>query len=337
MASYGAERTARRARTVCRHRRRFYKRLIYTEFRPGYRAFTYTFCVTAQKKGAYHGSLATYSSLRGYRGRTHPNRIGSRSTAQGACLHATAASTAVQLDRLLCRRICRRRVARQQWRRIHRSWQHHTQLFFGRCFCVNIVPSHSWSDNLGSSFIGGGTLGCNWQPVGSSFVLGLEGEFGYLKLSGEAFDPNTLAGTQTNLDVLGSAKVGNWYGMFTGRLGYAFDRVLLYVKGGAAFVRTEASVLDQCVATGCGNWLISTSGSETVTTWTVGGGVEWAFAPNWSVKGEYMFIGLNNHEFQTSGLATTGAGAVVSGGPFVFNHSFNGINTAKIGLNYKFY
>ena len=103
-------------------------------------------------------------------------------------------------------------------------------------------------------------------------MLGLEGEFGYLKLSGEAFDPNTLAGTQTTLDALGSAKVGNWYGMVTGRLGYAFDRVLLYVKGGAAFVRTEASVLDQCTATGCGNWLISTSGSETVTTWTVGGG-----------------------------------------------------------------
>ena len=87
-------------------------------------------------------------------------------------------------------------------------------------------------------------------------------------------------------------------------------------------------VLDQCpaTATGCGNWLISTSGSETATTWTVGGGVEWAFAPNWSVKGEYMFIGLkNNHEFQTNGIATTSSGAVVSGGPFVFNDSFGGI------------
>ena len=190
---------------------------------------------------------------------------------------------------------------------------------------------------LGASFIGGGTLGCNWQPVGSPFVLGVEGEFGYLKFSGETFDPNTLVGTQTTLDVLGNAKVGNWYGMATGRLGYAFDRVLLYVKGGAAFVRTQASVLDQCTATGCGNWLISTSGSETATTWTVGGGLEWAFAPNWSVKGEYMFIGLNNHDFQTSGIATLANGTVVTGGPFVFNHSFNGINTGKIGLNYKFY
>jgi hypothetical protein len=37
--------------------------------------------------------------------------------------------------------------------------------------------------------IGGGTLGCNWQPVGSPFVLGIEGEVGYMKLEGSAFDP----------------------------------------------------------------------------------------------------------------------------------------------------
>ena len=80
--------------------------------------------------------------------------------------------------------------------------------------------------------------------------------------------------------MLGSAKVGDWYGMVTGRLGYAWDRTLLYVKGGAAFVPTEASVIDACqnTAIGCGNWLISTSGSNTVTTWTFGGGIEWAFA-----------------------------------------------------------
>ena len=49
-----------------------------------------------------------------------------------------------------------------------------------------------------------------------------------------------------------------------------------------------------------------------------------------------MFIGLDN-QFQTSGLATLANGNVVAGGPFVFNHHFNGINTAKIGLNYRFY
>jgi outer membrane immunogenic protein len=213
--------------------------------------------------------------------------------------------------------------------------------YSGGSSASNILPSHSWGvGDSGGSFIGGGTLGCNWQPVGSAMVLGLEGELGYLKLRGSTFDPNTLVGTQNTLDVLGSASVGNWYGMITGRLGYAYDRVLIYVKGGAAFVRTQASVLDQCgtpnPGPGCGNWLISTSGSQTPTVGTFGGGIEWAFGQNWTVKGEYMFIGLHNG-FQTSGLATiVPSGNTFSGGPFVFNHRFNGINTVKVGLNYRF-
>ena len=106
---------------------------------------------------------------------------------------------------------------------------------------------HSWSAGSDSSFIGGGTFGCNWQPVGSPFVLGLEGEAGYMKLEGAAFDPlrsPTLRATTP--DVFGSGKVGDWYGMITGRLGYAWDRTLFYVKGGAAFVQVRGSVVDNC-------------------------------------------------------------------------------------------
>ena len=135
--------------------------------------------------------------------------------------------------------------------------------------------------------------------------------------------------------MLGSAKVGDWYGMITGRLGYAWDRALLYVKGGAAFVPVKASVVDTCVAAGCGNWLIATSADDTVATWTVGGGIEWAFADNWSVKAEYMFIALDENR-TNSGLATRASGAIVGGGPFSFNHDFGGIHTAKIGVNYRF-
>jgi outer membrane immunogenic protein len=85
---------------------------------------------------------------------------------------------------------------------------------------------HSWDVGLDSSFIGGGTLGCNWQPVGSPFVLGIEGEAGYMKLKGSAFDnlinsSLPLSSVRATPDVLGSAKVGDWYGMITGRLGYA--------------------------------------------------------------------------------------------------------------------
>jgi outer membrane immunogenic protein len=204
--------------------------------------------------------------------------------------------------------------------------------------------SHSWNVGLDNSFIGGGTLGCNWQPVGSPFVIGIEGEAGYMKLEGSAFDPlinsslpvTAVRGTP---DVLGSAKVGDWYAMITGRLGYAWGSTLIYVKGGAAFIPIQASVLDQCAVTaaGCGNWLISTSDSSTITTGTLGGGIEWAVYGNWSVKAEYMFIGLgDNHVVTTCGFASLASGATVSGGPFCFDHEFGGIHTAKVGLNYRF-
>jgi outer membrane immunogenic protein len=200
---------------------------------------------------------------------------------------------------------------------------------------------HSWSAGSDSSFIGGGTFGCNWQPVGSPFVLGLEGEAGYMKLEGAAFDPlrsPTLRATTP--DVFGSGKVGDWYGMITGRLGYAWDRTLFYVKGGAAFVQVRGSAVDNCqtVATGCGNWVITTRDtSDTITTWTLGGGIEWAVVNNWSIKAEYMFIGLgDSHSLNTCGFAAAPGGTLVGGGQFCFNHEFAGIHTAKVGLNYRF-
>jgi outer membrane immunogenic protein len=203
---------------------------------------------------------------------------------------------------------------------------------------ARLVPPHSWNAELDASFIGGGTVGCNWQPVGSSFVVGVEGEFGYMRLSGDAFDPAVLISTQTTLDTVGSGRVGDWYGMVTGRLGYTWDRTLLYVKGGAAFVPTRGSVVDACqnTAIGCGNWLVSVATSNTVTTWTLGGGIEWAFAQSWSVKAEYMFIALDNDSgTQSCGPVTTPSGAILAGGPFCFNNSFGGVHTAKLGLNYR--
>jgi outer membrane immunogenic protein len=214
--------------------------------------------------------------------------------------------------------------------------------FSGGVTAGRVENSHSWGVSLDSSVIAGGTLGCNWQLVGSPFVFGIEGEGGYLKLEGSAFDPLinptlTVAAFRGTPDSLGSARIGDWYAMVTGRLGYAFDRVLVYAKGGAAFIPVRAAVVDTCAAVpaGCGNWLISTFVDNTITTWTIGGGIEWAFADNWSIKGEYMFIGLD--ETVTScGLATLANGNVVSGGSFCFGHDFSGIHTAKVGLNYRF-
>jgi outer membrane immunogenic protein len=201
---------------------------------------------------------------------------------------------------------------------------------------------HSWYVDLDSGFPAGGTVGCNWQPVGTALVLGIEGEAGYMKLQGSNFDPLIssvlpVAAVRTMQDVFGNVKIGDWYGMIAGRLGYAWGPALIYIKGGAVFVPTSASILDPCNATGCGNWLIGTSGSQTRTTATLGGGVEWAFLHNWSIKAEYMFIGFAVHDtLTTCGIAIAPAGAAVPGGQFCFNTDFGGVHIAKVGLNYRF-
>jgi outer membrane immunogenic protein len=211
--------------------------------------------------------------------------------------------------------------------------------YSGGIVAGRVENPHSWNIGSGSSVTAGGTVGCNWQPVGSPFVLGLEGEASYLKLDGSGFDPlRSATRNAITPDVLGTGKVGDWYGMLTGRLGYAWDRTLFYIKGGVAFVQVEASVADACqnVAIGCGNWIIATRNiSETRTTWTLGGGVEWAIYNNWSIKGEYMFIGAADG-LTTCGFAAGPGGVAVAGGQFCFNHEFPGIHTAKIGLNYRF-
>jgi outer membrane immunogenic protein len=216
--------------------------------------------------------------------------------------------------------------------------QHRCDLFSG-----GIVPAalggpgiHAFGGPLDNSFIGGGTIGCNWQPVGSPFVLGIEGEGGFMQLSGARFDPFVNATMLSPVpDVLGAARIGDWYAMATGRIGYAWDRWMIYLKGGAAFVPIKASVIDNCTTGGCGNWLIATFVDDTRTVGTIGGGVEWAFAPNWSLKAEYMFIALNNNGITSCGTATLVSGAVVPGGAFCFGRGFPDLHTFKVGINWR--
>jgi outer membrane immunogenic protein len=179
----------------------------------------------------------------------------------------------------------------------------------------NGFPLNYWSYDTDSSFIGGGTVGCNWQPIGSPWVFGIEGEIGAIDIKGTGYDPY-----DPFFSINSTTKIGDWYGMVTGRLGYAWDRVLVYAKGGAAFLDVENTVTDPILNPG----FIATN-KESVATWTVGGGLEYAFNWNWSLKAEYMFIGLDNYN-ACGAFGTT----------FCWNHDFEGIHTAKIGLNYRF-
>ena len=178
-----------------------------------------------------------------------------------------------------------------------------------------------------SSFIGGGTLGCNWQ-WNSPLVLGIEGNIGGLHLRNSVVDPNSIA---YGGDTRATATVGDWYGVIAGRVGFSVDRVLFYAKGGVAFANLSGSWLDTCTAAPCGAGTLNATGSTTATGGALGGGIEYAFNPQWSVKAEYLWLGFD----QTLNVCGPGGGTA-AGSTFCGTERFRGVNTGVIGLNYRF-
>jgi outer membrane immunogenic protein len=145
------------------------------------------------------------------------------------------------------------------------------------------------------------------------WVFGIEGDFSASDVSGcTRFNTIALAGCT---DV-------NWYATVTGRLGIAFDRSLLYVKGGAAFTDEDHFI----VSTAAGGGTASTSISNSRTGWTVGAGLEYALWDNWSAKIEYNFM-----DFGTDNRTMTG----VAGGTTNFDIDQQ-VHVVKFGVNYRF-
>jgi outer membrane immunogenic protein len=112
----------------------------------------------------------------------------------------------------------------------------------------------------------------------------------------------------------------------TGKLGYAWDRVLLYGKGGVAWVGANSPGI-----TVGGSPASFSSNSNNNFGWTVGAGVEWAFWGNWSARAEYDFIGLQNQSFTVAGTPAPGG----FGGDTI-NVSNRNISMVTAGVNYKF-
>jgi outer membrane immunogenic protein len=159
----------------------------------------------------------------------------------------------------------------------------------------------------------GGMLGCNWQWSGP-FVVGLEGDGEWADINGGSV---TFPGSGPPDDFY-EARI-RWQASARGRIGYAFDRTLLYATGGAAFA--DIRHIYTVAATG-----LSEAFTTTKTGWTVGGGVEHAFAPNWTARVEYRYS-----DFGTiSNLpVTTFAG---------LTESHNMVEHAvRFGLAYKFF
>jgi outer membrane immunogenic protein len=176
---------------------------------------------------------------------------------------------------------------------------------------------------LQSSFIGGGTIGYNWQMPGSRFVLGLENEIGYLHLRGSVVMNAPPIG---NGDTTASTTVGNWYDAYTVRAGYAWNQFLLYAKAGGVSAAYSTGIVDTI-----GPTTINTTTNKVLNGWAAGGGLEYGMTKNWSLKAEYLHLGLGatvNHCAQVGGFPP--------GTIDCSSTKTNGVNTFKIGANYHF-
>lgn len=174
----------------------------------------------------------------------------------------------------------------------------------------------SWTDpitGLGNGtfnnfgFLGGAQVGANVQF--NRLVLGLEGDFSWTSLKASSADS---IGEAINTTV-------PWTSTVTGRVGAAFDRLLVYGKGGLALAQDQSSLTDLG-----GN--ISTD-SFLRTGWTVGGGLEYALDDNWSAKIEYDYLGFGS---QSMNFSTITPSATLTP-----NASLN-VQEIKAGLNYRF-
>jgi outer membrane immunogenic protein len=180
-----------------------------------------------------------------------------------------------------------------------------------------------------AGFTGGFEAGYNWQT--SNFVLGLEGDIESFHLSGTSTSGFVrYAGFGAAGLTVNSNSSTDWLATARGRLGYAADKWLFFVTGGAAFTNLKSSfTFADTFLTGAA---ASGSVSATKTGYAVGGGVEAGLWGNWSVKAEYLYVNFGSVSAVSNNL-------VFGGAPFpgqVFTHSVDlKANIARLGLNYR--
>jgi outer membrane immunogenic protein len=125
--------------------------------------------------------------------------------------------------------------------------------------------------------VAGGQVGYRWQSGG--WVFGLEAQGNWADLRGSNISLAAPAPGAINRSKIDA------FGLFTGQIGYAWSNALLYVKGGAAVTDSRYDIRNAAT-----NVLIANTGDQTRWGGTIGAGVEYGFAPNWSAGVEYDHI-----------------------------------------------
>lgn len=167
----------------------------------------------------------------------------------------------------------------------------------------------------------GGTAGFNFQS--GQIVYGIEGDWDWADISGSSsnttstIDPALICGTAGALACRYQTS-SNWLSTIRGRVGYAFDRVMIYATGGGAAGDVKATFSNP-------NTGFTGSTNSTEWGWTAGGGIEAALTENITAKVEYLFVDLQNGNCSPT---ICGGGTAV---PVSFDASI-----VRAGLNFKF-
>lgn len=174
-------------------------------------------------------------------------------------------------------------------------------------------------------WVAGGQIGYNYQ-FSNNVVVGLEADFQWTGAEDSLSFYATPGGPyyQTSADL-------EWFGTVRARLGYAFDRLLVYGTGGFAYGKVSSSTTVMGLnGAGAPDITTAATGShDNVNTgWTLGAGLEYAITDNWILRGEYLYVDLGDTNV-TSYLA----GAP---GSYVSAKADLTTNIVRAAISYKF-
>ena len=187
--------------------------------------------------------------------------------------------------------------------------------------------------------LGGGTGGCQYQM--GVWVFGIEADGGMSNKDGQSFDQLPFNPTFVH------QTAERWTTTVRGRLGYAVDKWLFFVTGGASWAGVEATDWQGCpipfvgAVSACpGGGTITAAGvptiqqKQTMFGYNVGAGIEYALGYGWSIKSEYIYMNFRSKDFFAPPDMISCCVAPTFVSPVrvsLYDHTF------KWGLNYKFY
>lgn len=245
----------------------------------------------------------------------------------------------------------------------------------GSIFTTGLTPPNNsiytgGGNSNDTAFTGGVTAGYNMQF--GSFVAGVEGDINYLdrKNGGSGAFPtpaNVGPGFDDRTDFAVSRGNGsNYFGTLRGRLGFAFDRALVYGTGGLAFggkiggtgvnqrdysencTNVTVGLVTTCNANGtfttnATRGLASSGGNNSNVGYALGGGLEYAFTNSISLKAEYLHVSLGDNSRTFTTLASAAgpggvpaAGSTMPAGNKITISDRNKFDVIRAGVNFRF-